>query len=417
MSAPNAIEVEHVRKAFKLYRDKAQSAKERVIKLGRMPYEEFLALDDVTFEVEQGESVGILGHNGSGKSTMLKCITGTLRPTSGSIRTRGRTAALLELGAGFHADLTGRENVYLNGSILGLDKAYIDRVFDDIVEFSEIGDFIDNQVKHYSSGMYSRLGFAVAVNVDPDVLLIDEVLSVGDESFQRKCLERIKQFQREGRSILLVTHAADMVRRICDKAVVLDHGKMVTFAEPGQAIRDFRDSLIARGIDVHTELIDDETGEVVSGGGVGSNGAPVTKDIWFTGVTIEYPGGATQCRPDDPVKVRVRYDCRRRIDDMIMGFMIHDAAGNLMVGNNSEILGVEFDPIDGPGEVCFDFARLPLLDGTFMMTFEMQTHGGGLVYDHREAQDYLQVVNSTKAIGLANIPMEIHQRAGVPQAG
>jgi ABC-type polysaccharide/polyol phosphate transport system ATPase subunit len=298
---PNAIEVEHVTKAFKLYRDKAQSAKERVIKLGRMPYEEFKALDDVSFEVAQGETVGLLGHNGSGKSTMLKCITGTLRPTSGRIRTLGRTAALLELGAGFHPDLTGRENVYLNGSILGLDRHYIDRVFDDIVDFSEIGAFIDNQVKHYSSGMYSRLGFAVAVNVDPDVLLVDEVLSVGDEAFQRKCLDRVKQFQREGRSILLVSHSADLMRQTCDRVVVLDHGRVVSSGEPGQAIRDFRDTLLAGGL-AQTNEVD-----------VAANRPPPpTKEMWFTEILIEYPGGSDQCHPDDPVRVQLR-DPRRRV--------------------------------------------------------------------------------------------------------
>ena len=172
-----------------------------------------MPLDDIDIDIEEGTTVGILGHNGSGKTTLLKCVAGILQPNEGEIVTRGRLAALLELGAGFHPELTGRENVYMNASILGLSKKDIDHVFDEIVAFSELEKFIDMQVRHYSSGMYVRLGFAVAVNVDPDILLVDEVLSVGDEAFQRKCLERIAEFQNEGRTILFVTHAADLVRK------------------------------------------------------------------------------------------------------------------------------------------------------------------------------------------------------------
>ena len=174
---------------------------------GASTTEDFWALNGVSLTVSEGETVGILGRNGSGKSTLLKCICGVLQPTSGEVAVRGKLAGLLELGAGFQQDLTGRENIYLNGSLLGMSKREVDKVFDAIVDFSELEEFIDGPVKFYSSGMYVRLGFAVAVNVDPDVLVVDEVLAVGDERFQRKCIERIKQFQEEGRTILLVTHS------------------------------------------------------------------------------------------------------------------------------------------------------------------------------------------------------------------
>jgi ABC-2 type transport system ATP-binding protein len=222
-----AVEIENVSKSFKIYREKYTSAKERMIHFGRVPHESFQALDDVTLRIEAGSTVGLLGHNGSGKSTLLKCMAGILQPTSGTVRTVGRLAALLELGAGFQPDLTGRENVYLNASILGLKKGYVDKVFDDIVSFAELERFIDTPVKHYSSGMYIRLGFATAVNVDPEILLVDEVLAVGDESFQRKCLDKVRTFQAEGRTIVVVTHAADLVRQMCDRAAALDHGKLV----------------------------------------------------------------------------------------------------------------------------------------------------------------------------------------------
>src|SRR6202522_1897741 len=239
-----AVDVKDVSKRFRLAHGRYNSFKERLIHGGRGPTECFWALKKVSLQVKEGETVGILGRNGSGKSTMLKCICGVLQPTSGQVVVRGKLAGLLELGAGFQPDLTGRENIFLNGSLLGLSKTEVAKVFDDIVAFAELEHFIDNQVKFYSSGMYVRLGFGIAVNVDPDVLVIDEVLAVGDERFQRKCIERVKSFQREGRTILLVTHSPDQVRSICDRDVVLIHGDMVAEALPGEAVRIFREGLL-----------------------------------------------------------------------------------------------------------------------------------------------------------------------------
>ncbi|HMK62737.1 MAG TPA: ABC transporter ATP-binding protein, partial [Acidimicrobiales bacterium] len=240
-----AVDVREVSKRFRLSHGRYNTVKERLIHGGRRhSSEEFWALNQISLQVQQGETVGILGRNGSGKSTLLKCICGVLQPTSGEVAVRGKLAGLLELGAGFQQDLTGRENIYLNGSLLGMTKREVDRVFDAIVDFSELEEFIDGQVKFYSSGMYVRLGFAVAVNVDPDVLVVDEVLAVGDERFQRKCIDRVMEFQREGRTILLVTHSPDQVRAICDRGVVLSHGRLVAEGEPGEAARIFREHLI-----------------------------------------------------------------------------------------------------------------------------------------------------------------------------
>src|SRR5580698_10420385 len=239
-----AVDVKGVSKRFRLAHGRYNSIKERLIHGGRGPTEDFWALRDVAVEVREGETVGILGRNGSGKSTLLKCVCGVMQPTSGEVVVRGKLAGLLELGAGFQLDLTGRENIYLNGSLLGMTKKEVDKVFDDIVDFSELEEFIDGPVKFYSSGMYVRLGFAVAVNVDPDILVIDEVLAVGDERIQRKCIDRVKLFQRQGRTILLVTHSPDQVRSICDRALVLSHGDMVTETLPGEAVRIFREGLL-----------------------------------------------------------------------------------------------------------------------------------------------------------------------------
>src|SRR3954449_466073 len=281
-----AIEVRGISKQFKLYHEHFTSLKERVIHYGRVPYEPFMALEDVDFDVEAGSTVGILGHNGCGKSTLLKCVAGILQPTRGEIVTRGRVAALLELGAGFNHELTGRENVFMNASILGLSRKDTERIFDEIVAFSELERFIDMQVRHYSSGMYVGLGFAVAVNVEPDILLVDEVLSVGDEAFQRKCIERVKKFQDEGRTILFVTHAADLVRRICNRAIVLDHGKMVIDAPPGEAVRVFRESLHGGELSESPDaepLDDAETGAPIE---VRTHGDDATHRVQITDVAI-----------------------------------------------------------------------------------------------------------------------------------
>ena len=224
---PDVIRVEDVSKRFVIRKDK--SLKERIVNFGRSNRhkDDFWALRDVAFNIESGSTVGLVGANGSGKSTLLKVIGGIISPTDGAVLRRGRLAALLELGAGFHPDLTGRENVYLNASILGLDRTTIDGYFDSIVDFSEIQDFIDTQVKFYSSGMYVRLAFAIAVHVDPDILLVDEVLAVGDEPFQAKCMNKIREFQEDGRTIVFVSHAADQIESLCDRVIVLQHGRAV----------------------------------------------------------------------------------------------------------------------------------------------------------------------------------------------
>jgi ABC-type polysaccharide/polyol phosphate transport system ATPase subunit len=224
---PVVLRVDDTSKRFVIRKEK--SLKERIVNFGRsrLHRDDFWALRNVSFEVEAGTTIGLLGANGSGKSTLLKVIGGIIQASGGFVERRGRIAALLELGAGFHPDLTGRENVYLNSSILGLSRKQTDEYFDSIVDFAEISDFIDTQVKFYSSGMYVRLAFAIAVHVDPDILLVDEVLAVGDERFQRKCMAKIRQFQKQGRTIVFVSHAANQVESLCDRVIVLSHGEVV----------------------------------------------------------------------------------------------------------------------------------------------------------------------------------------------
>jgi len=244
VTRPPALEIDHVTQRFSLRHEKTLRGLFVTKVLRRHATKEtFLALDDVDLDLEAGSTVGLIGHNGSGKSTLLKIIGGVLTPTFGEVRRRGSLAALLELGAGFHHDLTGRENVFLNADVLGIPRAVAEERFDEIVDFSGVEQFIDTPMKFYSSGMFVRLGFAVAIFAEPDILLVDEVLAVGDEAFQRKCLDVVRRFQQEGRTIVLVTHDMRQVEEFCDRVVLLDHGHLVADGEPGPVIAEFRERL------------------------------------------------------------------------------------------------------------------------------------------------------------------------------
>ncbi|HEU0164073.1 MAG TPA: ABC transporter ATP-binding protein [Thermomicrobiales bacterium] len=240
MSADAAIRIDDVWKSFRLYRERNQSLKSAIMRGRASIHEDFWALKGVSFDIRKGETFGLVGDNGSGKSTLLKCLAKILYPNRGSVSMDGRVAALLEVGSGFHPELSGRDNIFLNGSILGMSKREITRKFDEIVDFSGVGEFIDQPVKNYSSGMYVRLGFSVAINVDPDILLVDEVLAVGDESFQRKCAEKFAQFRREGRTVVIVSHALGALSDMCDRLAWLQFGDLRAVGAPDDIIARYR---------------------------------------------------------------------------------------------------------------------------------------------------------------------------------
>ena len=389
-----AIEVEHVSKHFRLYKEKYSSVKERALHLGRVPYEDFCALDDVSLRVEAGQTLGLLGHNGSGKSTLLKCIAGILPPTSGTVRTVGRLAALLELGAGFHPDQTGRENVYLNASILGMKKAEVNRIFDDIVGFAELEQFIDMPVKRYSSGMYIRLGFAVAINVDPEILLVDEVLSVGDESFQRKCLDKVRTFQAEGRTILVVTHAADLVRQMCDRAAALEHGRLVVEGEPNEVIRGFRERLMSSAAELSPEMARSEL-------------SPLWGKVRIQEVEVVYPDPErTNVTSTELLQFAVHLESDEPIDDVVVGVAVYGPMGQLIYGTNTDLKNVDIGTVNGRRTVTYSLDCVPLLDGTYALTFGVHT-AGGLVYDHWEQKRHFEVAAAGRDLGLVNLPLRI----------
>ena len=230
------IHVDHASKGFILRRGRSLKEVVVLVSKGRALTDSFQAIDDLSLTIEQGETVGLLGLNGSGKSTLLKLISGVMRPDSGTVRVRGRVAGLIEVGAGMHPDLTGRENIFLNGAILGMSEAELRRQFDSIVDFSEIETFLETEVKFYSSGMFLRLAFSVAVHTEPDVFLVDEILAVGDEPFQRKCLARIKQLSGEGRTLIVVSHDIDTVAEVCGRGILLDHGHKIVDGSFDEAV-------------------------------------------------------------------------------------------------------------------------------------------------------------------------------------
>lgn len=258
--ASAAIEVDHLVKAFRLYTERNQTLKTALLRRKRGVFEEFLAVNDVSFQVKKGSTFGIIGSNGSGKSTTLKVLAQILEPDGGRVHVRGRVSALLELGAGFHPELSGKENIFLNGAILGISRKEIVRNYDEIIEFSGLERFIDNPVKTYSSGMYARLGFSVAVNVDPDVLLIDEVLAVGDESFQRRCSEKISALRDGGRTVVIVSHGLAGVQSLCDEAVWIEKGVLREQGNPSRVIEAYIEAL-------HPESVIDESGTIHDGDG------------------------------------------------------------------------------------------------------------------------------------------------------
>jgi ABC-type polysaccharide/polyol phosphate transport system ATPase subunit len=366
----DAIVIDNVRKRFRLYDERNQSLKAAIMRGRKARYSEFVALDGVTFEIAEGSTVGFIGHNGSGKSTLLKCIAKILRPDAGTIQTNGKISALLELGAGFHPELSGRENVYLNGAILGLSTKELDRRFDDIVEFSGLEPgFIDSPVKNYSSGMYVRLGFSVAINVDPDILLVDEVLAVGDEGFQQKCNEKFAELRQSGKTLVVVSHAMGAMRALCDELVWLDHGKV----QMRGAAADVVDAYVSQMHD--GRALDGATGNRWGSGElqvdrlelIGADGSPTNR----------------VCTGDD-VTVRLHYTAHEQIDKPVFGIAIETINGVQVTAPNSREAGVVPDQINGEGVVEWHIGRLLLLPGTYDLTVSAVDYPILHVYDFRQ---------------------------------
>lgn len=350
-TGPDVVRVNSASKHFVVRKD--NTVKERIIHLGargRKHRTVYTAVDDVTLAIQAGTTVGLLGPNGSGKSTLLKLIGGIVSPSEGTVQTRGRMAALLELGAGFHPDLSGRENVFLNASILGMTRSETEAEFDSIVEFSGIGEFINTQVKFYSSGMFVRLAFAVAVHTNPDILLVDEVLAVGDEAFQRKCMEKVMQFQSEGRTIILVSHSAGQIAELCDRAIVLEAGRVVFDGPTDEGISVLREVLEGkRGGEASTSEDSSLPIEVVSVRAIGDDGN-VLKSV----------------APGDHLRFSVTVRARRRIDSWESGFSIDTPQGQVVLSTNSERLETALSTLEvGDHVLNYEIAEVNLGAGQY----------------------------------------------------
>ncbi|HEY3289818.1 MAG TPA: ABC transporter ATP-binding protein [Anaerolineae bacterium] len=369
-----ALEFSHVSKYFRLERDKPRAFQDLFISMAQRrrnrKAQEFWALKDVNFEVQKGETLGIIGANGSGKSTTLKLISRILSPTSGSIKVNGRVTALLELGAGFHPELSGRDNIYLNGTVMGLSRKQIEYKVDAIIEFAELQEFIDVPVRNYSSGMYARLGFAVSVHLDPEILLIDEVLSVGDQTFQQKCNERMLNLRKKGITILLVSHDNDAIWRLCSHAIWLDHGAVRSDAQSHKVLDEYYKYSLEK-------TTTSESTPTWAENRLGSGEVHIT-DVEFLG---EERFARRAFLTHEPFIVRLHYHAGKRIEHPLFGLAFdHTATGTHLAGPNNGLNKVDFDAVEGDGYLEYRIADLPWLPGDYLVSVA--------VYDNQEVHQY-----------------------------
>jgi ABC-type polysaccharide/polyol phosphate transport system ATPase subunit len=365
-SSSAALEVIHVTKSFRVHRERANSLKQRLAGGGRNRYEEFLALRDVSFDVNEGEVFGVIGHNGSGKSTLLKCMAGILRPNAGEVHVHKRMSALLELGAGFHPELSGRDNVFLNAAILGMTRREIAKRFDEIVDFSGLDEFIDTPVKTYSSGMYVRLAFAVAINVDPSLLLIDEILAVGDVTFQQRCMEKFTQFRDEGRTIVIVTHDLNTVKTMCDRAVLLEHGAVTGEGDPSVLVDQYTEGMLGTGIENPDGSSRRGSGEIVIEGA----------ELLVDGVET------SRCRTGDSVVLRLHFDATAAVQNPVFALRIESLSGATVTFPCTRDVDLVPPSLTGRGTVEIELRDLPLLPGPYVIHTEITGYDRQHVFDH-----------------------------------
>jgi len=416
----NAIEVRDVHKLYRRYgrRKNFGTLKSALLSgnvfAGLKPDEAFEALRGVSFDVAAGQTFGIIGRNGSGKSTMLKLIAGIGKPTSGRVGVNGRVSALIELGAGFHPEISGRENVFINGMMLGLSKGEIASRFDDIVRFAELEDFIDAPVKTYSSGMYMRLGFAVAINVNPDVLLVDEVLAVGDETFTHKCLDKFAEFRRRGKTVLLVTHSLNMVTRFCDEALWLDAGVVRAQGDPKRVIDTYLLD-VARAENAALAEPKAQLPIPNSQRGTEATAAPAdlsraaegrwgSREVEITGVELRSAGQPTHVfESGAPMDVRLSVRAAAPVTDFVFGVGLFNAEGLCCYGTNTHIEGAQPKELSGDAEIVFSIDHLDLVEGSYKLDVAVHRENGAPYDYHRQLYEF-RVTSRVKDVGIYRAP-------------
>jgi ABC-type polysaccharide/polyol phosphate transport system ATPase subunit len=426
----NAIEVRNASKVYRRYgRHRQFATLKSALLSGSLvrdlrPDETFPALTDVTFDVPRGRTLGVIGRNGSGKSTLLKLVAGITKPSTGTVRVEGRISALIELGAGFHPEISGRENVFINGIMLGLSKREITRRFDEIVEFAELEDFIDAPVKTYSSGMYMRLGFAVAIHVDPEVLLVDEVLAVGDEGFTHKCLDKFAEFKRRGKTILLVTHSLGMVERFCDDAIWIDGGRLKAMGDPKRVVGAYvtdveqaEERHLAAGDakvkdaaavgspdDPASAILPDNPIEAVEGPADmfrATEGRWGSREIEITAVQLVGDGGEAGhvFHSGQPFTIKVALRAPVEMTDFVVGVGIFNAEGVCVYGTNTSLEEYRSVRMLGDAEVSFAVESLDLVEGTYKLDVAIHKFDG-YPYDYHRLLYTFRVKSRVKDVGI-----------------
>lgn len=377
------------------------------------PDELVTALDSVSFQVKQGKTFGVIGENGSGKSTLLKVVTGIAKPTSGRVSVRGKISALIELGAGFHPEITGRENVYINGIMLGLSKQEIHAKFNEIVRFAELENFIDAPVKTYSSGMHMRLGFSIAINVNPDVLLIDEVLAVGDASFVPKCLDRIDDFRRRQKTILFVSHDLATVEKICDAVVWLKHGKVQTIGEPKRVVDAYMQDITDKQ-EEDFERRQHEIEQVENWEEERRENRWGKREIEITKVRLKSLDGKDKhvFAPDDGMIIELETVAFSRIEDFVFGIGIFNPQGICCFGTNTHLEEFKANSIEGSGKVVCRLEKLNLVNGTYYLDVAVHKRDGYPYDYHRNLYSFL-VSSSYRYDGIVRLPHQWKFSSGI----
>ena len=414
--AENSIVIKDLTKKFKVYFDKGQSFKERILFRGRNRHEDRVVLDGISLTVKKGEAVGLIGHNGCGKSTLLKLMTRILYPDKGTIDVKGRVSSLIELGAGFHPDMSGRENIYTNASIFGLSKKEIDRRLDDIIAFSELEEFIDNPVRTYSSGMYMRLAFSVAINVNADVLLIDEILAVGDTNFQAKCFSKLQEIKAKGTTIVIVSHSLEQIEAFCDRTVWINDGKIVADGLPRDIHPEYLDYMGQLRNDqlkkekareegsVEEESVEEETEEKEEDKKRFGNG-----DAKITNVKILDKDGEekTVFHVGSKITIRVAFKVKKKIEDAVFGVGIFRNDGVYCYGTNTRIDRLPKFDIEKDGVLEIEMPVVDLLPGKYLVDLAIQS-GNWVPVDYYKEACSFETYSKREDCGIVRINQTWH---------